>query len=152
MRDLNLGLALVAAGLIAAGFSTGTAWAGGPDGATDPANDLFEAVGSGTFDDSRDGPGGASTEVGFRATGPTADQASAAVVTACEAAGGVDCTSDEVTNDNVCIVSVFDPGTGVDAGGAGATVEAARQDAIQRAAAANTPMSSAAAVLISACP
>ena len=150
MRTLHLGSAVVAAGVVAAGFSTGTAWAGGPEGGA--PSDLFEAVGSGTFDDTRDGPGGASTEVGFRATGATAGQASAAVVAACQAAGGVDCTSDEVTNDNLCIASVFDPGTNVDAGGAGPTVEAARQDAIQRAAANNTPMSPAAAVLISACP
>ena len=150
MRTLHLGSAVVAAGVVAAGISTGTAWAGGPEGGA--PNDLFEAVGSGTFDDTRDGPGGASTEVGFRATGATAGQASAAVVAACQAAGGVDCTSDEVTNDNLCIVSVFDPGTNVDAGGAGPTVEAARQDAIQRAAANNTPLSPAAAVLISACP
>ncbi|MFN8042569.1 MAG: hypothetical protein U0S13_04355 [Mycobacterium sp.] len=151
MRTLHLGSAVVvAAGVVAAGISSGTAWAGGPEGGA--PNDLFEAVGSGTFDDTRDGPGGASTEVGFRATGATAGQASAAVVAACQAAGGVDCTSDEVTNDNLCIVSVFDPGTNVDAGGAGPTVEAARQDAIQRAAANNTPMSPAAAVLISACP
>ncbi len=150
MKTLHLGSAVLAAGVVAGGFSTGTAWAGGPEGGA--PNDLFEAVGSGTFDDTRDGPGGASTEVGFRATGATAGQASAAVVAACQAAGGVDCTSDEVTNDNLCIVSVFDPGTNVDAGGAGPTVEAARQDAIQRAAANNTPMSPAAAVLISACP
>ncbi|MCB0939588.1 MAG: hypothetical protein KDB72_05035 [Mycobacterium sp.] len=148
MRIFHLGSAV--AGVVVAGICTGTAWAGGPEGGA--PGDLFEAVGSGTFDDTRDGPGGASTEVGFRATGATAGQASAAVVAACQAAGGVDCTSDEVTNDNVCIVSVFDPGTNVDAGGAGPTVEAARQDAIQRAAANNTPMSPAAAVLISACP
>lgn len=152
MKNIALVSAFVSAGVIAAGFSSGAAWAGGPDGAADSPNDLFEAVGSGTFDDTRDGPGGASAEVGFRATGSTADEASAAVVAACAAAGGVDCTSDEVTNDNVCIVSVFDPGTNVEAGGAGPTVEAARQDAIQRAAANNTPMSPAAAVLISACP
>ncbi|MCB9417378.1 MAG: hypothetical protein H6522_09485 [Mycolicibacterium sp.] len=148
MRIFHLGSAV--AGVVVAGICTGTAWAGGPEGGA--PGDLFEAVGSGTFDDTRDGPGGASTEVGFRATGATAGQASAAVVAACQAAGGVDCTSDEVTNDNLCIVSVFDPGTNVDAGGAGPTVEAARQDAIQRAAANNTPMSPAAAVLISACP
>ena len=152
MKYFGLVSAFVSAGVLAAAFSTGTAWAGGPEGAPESPNDLFEAVGSGTFDDTRDGPGGASAEVGFRATGASADEASAAVVAACTAAGGVDCTSDEVTNDNVCIVSVFDPGTSVDAGGAGPTVEAAREDAIQRAAANNTPMSAAAAVLISACP
>ena len=43
------------------------------------------------------------------------------MVAACQAAGGVDCTSDEVTNDNLCIVSVFDR-TNVDASGAGPTV------------------------------
>lgn len=148
METLHRGSAVLAAAMLAAAFSTGTAWAGGPEGGAGAANDLFEAVGSGTFA----APGGTSSEVGFRATGATAAEASSAVVAACVAAGGVECTSDEVTNDNLCIVSVFDPATSVDAGGAGPTVEAARLDAIQHAAANNTPMSPAAAVLISACP
>ena len=54
--------------------------------------------------------------------------------------GGQNCTSDEVTNDNLCIVSVADAGNEVVAGGAGATVEAARDDAFQRAAANGTPL------------
>jgi hypothetical protein len=57
-----------------------------------------------------------------------------------------------VTNDNLCIVSVGSGIAGVVAGGAGVTVEAARLDAINKAAANNTPMSADAVVIISACP
>lgn len=145
--------AFAAAGIAAAGIAGGIAWAGGPGGTVDDTPpDLYEAVGTGTFENLQDGPGGAGFEVGFRATGATADEASGSVIAACQAAGGVDCTSDEVTNDNLCIVSVGDDATDVVAGGAGPTVEAARQDAIARAAANGTPMSPAAGVIISACP
>ena len=145
--------AIGAAGVIAAAVATGSAWAGGPGGTVDntPA-DLFVAVGGGTFEDPADGPGGNSLEAGFTATGATADEAAAKVIAACQAAGGVDCSSDEVTNDNLCIVSVFDPASHVEAGGAGATVEDARLDAIQSAAANNTPIPASTPVLISACP
>ncbi len=144
--------AFAAAGIGTAGIVTGIAWAGGPGGTVENPPDLYAAVGTGTFENFQDGAGGAGFEVGFQATGATAEQASSAVIAACQAAGGVDCTSDEVTNDNLCIVSVGDDATDVVAGGAGPTVEAARQDAIARAAANGTPMSPAAGVIISACP
>jgi uncharacterized protein YbjQ (UPF0145 family) len=57
-----------------------------------------------------------------------------------------------VTNDNLCIVSVGSSTAGVVAGGAGVTVDAARQDAINKAAANNTPLGADAVVIISACP
>lgn len=144
--------AIVTAGVITAGITAGVAWAGGPGGVVDSPPDLFEAVGSGTFEDFSDGAGGIGSEVGFRATGATAEEASAAVIGACQAAGGVDCTADEVSNDNLCIASVIDDATDVVAGGAGPTVDAARADAMARAAANGTPMSPGAVVLISACP
>lgn len=145
--------AFVASGGIASAVAAGTAWAGGPGGSVeDTPADLFAAVGSGTFEDLQDGAGGNGFEVGFTATGPTAEAAQASVIAACQAAGGVDCTADEYTNDNLCIVSVFDPVGHVVAGGAGPTVEAARLDAIGRAAASGTPLPADADVLISSCP
>ena len=90
--------------------------------------------------------------VGFQAAGDSNDEASARVIAACEGRGGNSCTSDEVTNDNLCIVSVADDSNAVVAGGAGATVEAARDDAFQRAMANNTPLSPTAVIVISACP
>lgn len=152
MARTRLISAIAAAGIVTAGIAAGTAWAGGPDGTVEDSPDLFAAVGTGTFEDLQDGVGGQNSEVGFTATGATAEEASGAVIAACQAAGGVDCTSDEVTNDNLCIVSVADDATDVVAGGAGVTVEAARQDAYARAAANNTPMSPAAVVVISNCP
>ena len=138
--------AIAAAGVIAAGISIGSAWAGGPVGVTDQ----FSAVGSGTFVDPRNADD--SVEVGFSATGATAAGASAAVIAACQADGGQECTSDMVTNDSLCIASVGDDISDVVAGGAGVSVEAARLDAISRAAANNTPMSPGALVVISVCP
>ena len=143
MSNTRLVSAILAAGVIAAGASATYAWAGGPGGTADNAADIYEAVGTGTFIGELDG---------FRAAGATAQEASAGVIAACQAAGGVDCTSDEVTNDNLCIVSVADDDSDVVAGGAGATVEAAMADAIARAAANNTPLGASAAVVISACP
>jgi hypothetical protein len=70
----------------------------------------------------------------------------------CQGAGGVECTVDEYTNDNLCIVSVGSSSAGVVAGGGGPTVDAARQDAINKAAANNTPLGADAVVIISACP
>jgi len=153
MVNNRLVYAVAAAGVIAAAAAAGSAWAGGPGGTVEntPA-DLYVAVGSGTFEDPADGAGGNGLEVGFTANGATADEASANVIAACQAAGGVDCSSDEVTNDNLCIVSVFDPVSHVEAGGAGATVEDARLDAIQQAAANNTPLPPNAPVLTSSCP
>jgi hypothetical protein len=143
--------AALAAALIAGSISTGIAWAGGPGGAVEDPEDIFAAVGTGTFEDFSDGPNGLSGEAGFTATGDTAEEASA-VIAQCQAAGGVDCTADEVTNDNLCIVSVGSSTAGVVAGGAGVTVDAARQDAINKAAANNTPLGADAVVIISACP
>ena len=106
MKTLHLGSAVVAAGVVAAGFSTGTAWASGPEGGA--PNDLFEAVGSGTFDDTRTvravpAPKSASARRGHRRPGVGGGGRGMS------GRRGVDCTSDEVTNDNLCIVSVFDP-------------------------------------------
>ena len=89
--------------------------------------------------------------VGFRATGATNDEASARVIAQCQSAGGQECTSDEVTNDNLCIVSVADDSNEVVAGGAGPTIEAARDDALKRAAANGTPLGPAAVIVISDC-
>ncbi|OBG16543.1 hypothetical protein A5765_07375 [Mycolicibacterium celeriflavum] len=143
MVNTRLVSVIAAAGLIGAGFSAGTAWAGGQGGVVEDPEDISAAVGTGVFD---------GAVVGFTATGDTNDEASAAVIAQCEQAGGVQCTSDEVTNDRLCIVSVADDVSDVVAGGAGVTVEAARADAFNRAAANNTPLSPTAPVVISACP
>ena len=142
MPSIRLVAPLVAAGVIAVGISTGTAWAGGPGGAIENSPDISVAVGTGVFIDGL---------VGFRATGATNDEASARVIAQCQSAGGQECTSDEVTNDNLCIVSVADDSNDVVAGGAGVTVEAARDDAFQRAAANGTPLGPAAVIVISDC-
>jgi uncharacterized protein YgbK (DUF1537 family) len=133
--------AVVAAGVLAGAVSTGIAWAGGPDGAVE--QDISVAVGTGTF---------TNAIVGFTATGATNDEASARVIAACQAAGGADCTADEVTNDNLCIASVASDLTDIVAGGAGPTVEAARQDALNKAMANGTPEGPDAVVVVSACP
>lgn len=134
--------ALAAAGVIAAGVSVGVAWADGPGGVVENT-DIAEAVGTGVFEGEL---------VGFLATGATNDQAAASVIAACQAAGGSECTADEVTNDNLCIVSVADADSDVVAGGAGVTVEAARLDALARAAGNNTPIAVDSPVVISDCP
>ena len=143
MVNIRLVSAIAAAGLIGAGISAGTAWAGGQGGVVENPEDISAAVGTGLFDGAL---------VGFTATGDTNEEASAAVIAQCQGAGGVECTSDEVTNDNLCIVSVADDVSDVVAGGAGATVEAARADAFNRAAANNMPLDPTASVVISACP
>ena len=142
MPSIGLVAPLVAAGVIAVGISTGTAWAGGPGGAIENSPDISVAVGTGVFIDGL---------VGFTATGATNDEASARVIAQCQSAGGQECTSDEVTNDNLCIVSVADDGNEVVAGGAGVTSAAARDDAFQRAAANGTPLGPTAAIVISDC-
>ena len=142
MPSTRLVAPLVTAGVIAVGISTGTAWAGGPGGAIENSPDISVAVGTGVFIDGL---------VGFTATGATNDEASARVIAQCQSAGGQECTSDEVTNDNLCIVSVADDSNEVVAGGAGATVAAARDDAYQRAAANGTPLGPTAAIVISDC-
>ena len=151
MAKTRFAVTVVAAGVAAAGISATVAWAGGPDGADGP-DTTFRAVGTGTFEDFQDGPGLGSVEAGFFATGATADEAASAVIGACQTVGGQDCSSDMVSNDNLCIVSVGDDDVDVVSGGAGVTVEAARLDAIQRAAANDMPMSPASPVIISACP
>mgnify|MGYP007059142155 FL=1 len=108
------------------------------------ADDVSVAVGTGEFQGAL---------VGFTATGDTNEEASAAVIAACTAAGGVECTSDEVTNDRLCIVSVGDGVSHVVSGGAGVTIEAARDDAYNRAAAAGTPFGDdPTSIVVSACP
>lgn len=136
---------LFAAGVAAAAVSMGTAWAGGPDGFVEDAGypDVYEAVGSGYVGDSL---------AGFRATGATKAEAQQAVIGACEAGGGVECSWDEVTSDNLCIVSVGDDDTGEVGGGAGPTVEAAHADALQHAVDGGIPFPPSARILISACP
>jgi hypothetical protein len=131
----------VAAGVVAGGVSTGTAWAGGPGGTVE--EDTSVAVGTGLFSNSI---------VGFTATGATNDEASANVIAACQAAGGIECTADEVTNDNLCIAAVASDLTDIVAGGAGPTVEAARQDALNKAVANGTPEGPDAVVVVSVCP
>jgi uncharacterized protein YgbK (DUF1537 family) len=121
--------------------STGIAWAGGPAGTVEA--DTSVAVGTGLFSNSI---------VGFTATGATNDEAEAKVIAACQAAGGVECTADEVTNDNLCIASVASDLADIVAGGAGPTVEAARQDALNKAMAQGTPEGPDAVVVVSACP
>lgn len=145
MANTRLVSALVAAGLIAIGTSTAPAWAGGPGGFVedDPSDDIFEAVGTGVVGD---------TLVGFHATGDTYEEAAGDVIAACQNAGGRECTADEVTNDNLCIVSVTDDVSDVVAGGAGFTVEEAREDALRRAAANNTPLAPNAMIVIADCP
>ena len=119
------------------------ACADGSAGVIENPNDIAAAVGSGVR-------GG--TIVGFTATGPDVGAASAAVIAACNRAGAAQCTSDEVTNDRLCIVNVDAPESGVVAGGAGPTVEAARQDAFNRAAANNTPLAPDSPTLAWSCP
>src|SRR4029077_1974782 len=111
-------------------------------GAIEESNDISVAVGTGVFIDGL---------VGFKATGATNEEASAQVIAQCQSAGGQECTSDEVTNDNLCIVSVGDDGNEIVAGGAGVTIEAARDDAFQRAAAHGKPPGRVAAIVISDC-
>lgn len=142
MAKTRLVPAIVAAGILAVGVPAGIAWAGGPSGTVEET-DISEAVGTGTFIGEIDG---------FYASAPTNEEAAAEVLAACNAAGGVDCTVDEVTNDNLCIVSVGDPDSGVVAGGAGPTVEAAVLDATARAAGNNTPFGPNRTVIISDCP
>lgn len=141
MRKTRLVSAIVAGGVIAAGVTAGIAWADGPSGVVEDTN-ISEAVGTGAFQ---------GAIAGFVASGATNAEASANVIAACQAAGGAECTSDEVTNDNLCIVSVADNISDVVAGGAGVGVDAARQDAFDRAAANGTPLSPTAVTVISSC-
>lgn len=148
--------AAVAAGASAAGISFGIAWAGGPGGTVDDSpgppgsyGGMFSAVGSGTFVDPSDQD---SVEVGYNAYGNTEAEAESSLIGQCVADGGQNCSADMVTNDNLCIAVVVDINTRVDVGGAGPTVEAARLNAVDRAAANGTPVSPNSPVLISDCP
>lgn len=130
-------------GVIASLVWATSAWAGGPGGVVENT-DLSRAVGSGLL-------GG--TLVGYTASGPTNEAAAAAVVSVCQGAGAEQCSSDEVTNDVFCVVTVgADDGSGLVAGGAGGTVEAARDDAYQNAGRAGVVLDPAARVLASSCP
>jgi hypothetical protein len=142
MAKTRLVPAIVVAGALAVGIPAGIAWAGGPSGTVED-NEISQAVGTGTFIGEIDG---------FTAIAPTNEEAAAEVLAMCNAAGGVDCSVEEVTNDNLCIVDVGDPDSGVVSGGAGPTIEAAVADATARAAAANTPFGPNRTVIISACP
>ncbi len=145
--------AVLTAGVLAGGMLSGCAKSESPSAETKAAEDVSVAVGTGEFTDaSGDKDPATNTIVGFTATAATNDEASAKVIKACEDAGGVECTADEVTNDNVCIASVASSETHVVAGGAGATVEDARLDAIKKAEANKTPLGADAVVVVSACP
>jgi hypothetical protein len=91
--------------------------------------------------------------VGFTASGPTNQAAAAAVISTCQGAGAGQCSSDEVTDDVFCVVSVgADDGSGIVSGGAGATIEAARDDAFRHVGQANLSLGPNARVLASSCP
>ena len=144
MAATRMASAIFALGVVVATFSAGSAWAGGPDGVVEGGDDLSQAVGSGVLNGAL---------AGFSATGSTNEEASAAVIAACQQAGAEDCSRDEVTNDNLCVVSVgAGDDSGIVSGGAGSTVEAARDDAFRHAADANAALDPGARVLVSACP
>ena len=144
MAATRMASAIFALGVVVATFSTGSAWAGGPDGVVEAGDDFSQAVGSGVLNGAL---------AGFSATGPTNEAASAAVIAACQQAGAEDCSRDEVTNDNLCVVSVgAGDDSGIVSGGAGPTVEAARDDAFRHAADADAALDPGARVLVSACP
>jgi len=105
---------------------------------------MSRAVGSGVID---------GVLVGYMASGSTNDEAEAAVIALCQNAGADQCTSDEVTNADVCVVSVgAEDGSGVVAGGAGHTVEEARANADENAALFDQVLDPAARILVSSCP
>lgn len=132
-----------ATGLAVMVVTAAISWAGGPGGVV-TGGDISRAVGSGVMD---------GLLVGFSASGPTNDAASAAVVAACQSTGAEQCSSDEVTNDVFCVVSVgADDGSGIVSGGAGATIEAARDDAFANVARANLVLDPSARVLAGSCP
>jgi uncharacterized protein YbjQ (UPF0145 family) len=161
MSNTRVVWAIVAAGVLAGGVLTGCSKSESPSSSESPGTtattavveDISVAVGTGEFTDVEgDNDPSTNTIVGFTATAPTNDEAAARVIKACEDAGGVECTADEVTNDNVCIASVASSETLVVAGGAGATVEDARLDAIKKAEDNKTPLGADAVVVVSACP
>ncbi len=144
MVNARMVSAILAAGVVAVTVWSGSAWAGGPGGVVEGGADISDAVGSGVLNGAL---------VGFTAAGPTNEAASAAVIAVCQQAGADQCSRDEVTNDNLCVVSVgASDGSGVVAGGAGPTVQAARDDAFRHAEDAGAPLHPGAEVLASACP
>lgn len=143
MIPARLAPTIFAVGVVVATSSAGSAWAGGPGGAVENIDDYSQAVGSGVLNGSL---------VGFSATGPTNEAASSAVIAACDQAGAGECTRDEVTNDALCVVSVGEDSSGVVAGGAGPTVDAAREDAFRHSIDADAALTQDARVLVSACP
>ena len=143
IRPLTLLAGTVAAGAVALGLAIAPAWAGGPPGVVEDFSNIAQAVGSGLIND---------TLVGYTAFGPDDNAAEAAVIAACQAAGARDCTSDEASNDNLCIMTIGDDTTGGVSGGAGRTEDDAYAEAVARAAAAGTPLGPETRVLISACP
>jgi hypothetical protein len=143
MARARIASTILALGVVVAMFSVGSAWAGGPDGAVEGGDDISQAVGSGVLNGAL---------AGFAATGPTNEAASAAVIAACQQAGAQECSRDEVTNDDLCVVSVGEDSSGVVAGGAGPTVETARDDAFRHSVDANAALTQDARILVSACP
>ena len=139
MPRIGLFSTIAAAGVVAAGISAGTAWAGGPGGVVENVEDMSVAVGTGVFENDL---------VGFVAYGDTNEEAMASVMAQCQGAGGMECTSDGATNDDLCIVSAADPNNFVVSGGEGVTVSAALQDAMADAAARNMPMSASDSVVV----
>ncbi len=146
IRGVSAGVLLAAAsalGVTATLYGASPAAAGGPGGVVEDTV-VSRAVGSGLS-------GG--LLAGYTATGPTNEAAAAAVVSVCQQAGAEQCSSDEVTNDIFCVVTVgADDGSGIVAGGAGATVEEARGDAFSNAVRAGVNLDPAARVLASSCP
>lgn len=135
--------AVAVAAVCVALVSVVPALAGGPGGVVEE-DDISRAVGSGLDGESL---------MGFTATGPTNEAAAAAVIATCQSVGAQQCSSDEVTNDALCVVSVgADDGSGIVAGGAGPTVDAAREDAFRNVARANLVLSPDARILASSCP
>lgn len=131
------------AAVVVAVVSASVAWAGGPDGVVEDGV-VSRSVGSGLLD---------GTLAGFTASGPSNAEAAAAVVAVCQNAGAEQCSSDEVTNDVFCVVSVgADDGSGIVSGGAGATVEAARSDAFRNVGRTDLVLDPGARVLASSCP
>lgn len=139
MPQTRLVSTIAVAGVFAAGITAATAWAGGPGGVIENVDMMSVSVGTGVFENEL---------VGFVASGATNEEAAANVIAQCQAAGGMECTSDEVTNDDLCIASVADPVNMVVAGGAGETVSAAVENAIQESAEDFMPMSPADVVVV----
>ena len=134
---------VLAATAVAAAALAAPAWAGGPGGVVEN-DDISRAVGSGVLDGAL---------VGYSSSGADNAAASAAVIAACQSAGADQCSSDEVTNDVFCVVSVgVDDGSGIVAGGAGESVEAASADAVKNVGRANLTLSAPTRVLASSCP